>query len=195
MSWPDNETCLVTRPTDETDPCCQTATNDDRKSKRTSLSHLVTTFNVFGGTGGSAEGGSGVGGAATISGPAVAVSNDLIADLTRQLSDLSEKFKEISSHNSRAYGVVDSGVWDTREVRAWFNLQTQTHARINFSKTFETTPTVTVSICSLDTSNLGNSRVKVFATNVDAKGFTVHADTWQDSKLFSCGVSWLAVGR
>jgi len=70
-----------------------------------------------------------------------------------------------------------------------------TEGRILFSKKFTSVPTVIVSLQLVDVSNSANIRAKVYATHVGLEGFTVHADSWDDTALHSCGVSWLAIGQ
>jgi len=78
-------------------------------------------------------------------------------------------------------------------VRPWDEPTQTTQGRVNFSFEFESVPTVTVSLSSADVATGTNFRVKVYATDVDKKGFTVHADSWYDTTLYSAGVTWLAV--
>ncbi|KAF7888117.1 uncharacterized protein EAF02_002658 [Botrytis sinoallii] len=65
---------------------------------------------------------------------------------------------------------------------------------ISFSKEFESPPIVMLSLTGVDTGNEANSRVQVYASEVTSKGFTVHADSWGNTKLYSCGASWIALG-
>ncbi|KAI0469443.1 hypothetical protein F4859DRAFT_486688 [Xylaria cf. heliscus] len=87
----------------------------------------------------------------------------------------------------------ESGTWSTTDVRPWTQSQLKTDGPIKFSTKFSSVPTVTVSMTGADVSE-GIFRVKVYATDVDEHGFLVHADTWSDTKLYSCGVSWIAIG-
>jgi H-type lectin domain len=89
----------------------------------------------------------------------------------------------------------DSGTWSTMEVRPWTNTtKPDTQAWIKFSKTFTSAPAVMVSMAGADVGKGDSFRVKVYATDITARGFMVHADTWEDTKLYSCGVSWIAIG-
>jgi hypothetical protein len=88
----------------------------------------------------------------------------------------------------------DTGTWNVTQIRQWNQPRAKTEDRIKFSKNFDSVPTVMVSMAEADVSNGGNFRVKVYATNIDLDGFTVHADSWGDTKLYSCGVSWIAIG-
>lgn len=68
-----------------------------------------------------------------------------------------------------------------------------TEGRVLFSKKFTSVPIVIVSLSSIEL--LGGCRVRVYATHVGLEGFTVHADTWCDTDLYTCAVSWLAIGQ
>ncbi len=74
-------------------------------------------------------------------------------------------------------------------------LRGETRGIISFLKEFKSVPTVVVSLCSADVSCYTNFRVSVYATDINLKGFVVHADTWWDTALYSCGVSWIAIGE
>jgi hypothetical protein len=145
--------------------------------------------------GGSGTGGSGTGGAATINGNNAYGGGDPVSGLACQLAALSKKVEQLSLLASVRGVVVESGMWNTMDVRPWHQPRHITEGRVNFSKEFKSVPTVTVSMCSADVSERANFRVKVYATAVDLKGFTVHADSWGDTQLYSCGVSWMAMGE
>ncbi|RPB20995.1 hypothetical protein L211DRAFT_463525 [Terfezia boudieri ATCC MYA-4762] len=89
---------------------------------------------------------------------------------------------------------VDSGTWSTENVRDGHPVG-KTEGRILFSQKFTSVPTVIVSLTSADVSKEFNFRLKVFASHVNLEGFTVHANSWADTKIHSCGVSWLAIGH
>lgn len=81
------------------------------------------------------------------------------------------------------------GVFDSRHVRPWNKPGNVIH-RVNFSRTFESQPKVVVGIRRLDISN--NWRFRVYATDIDTKGFTIHAITWGGTILSSVQVTWIA---
>ncbi|KAK4183779.1 hypothetical protein QBC35DRAFT_507321 [Podospora australis] len=91
---------------------------------------------------------------------------------------------------------LDCGVWNTTDVRRWDEPTKQTETRIAFNTVFSAPPMVSVSLNSADvgTGEEGVFRAKVYATKVDVKGFTVHADTWSSTAMYSAGVSWVAIG-
>ncbi|KAF8434467.1 hypothetical protein BGX38DRAFT_1219495 [Terfezia claveryi] len=86
---------------------------------------------------------------------------------------------------------IDSGTY----VRDFRHPPGMTEGRILFSRRFESVPTVIVSLQSVDASNRVNLRVRVFATHVNLAGFTVRAESWADTEIYSCGVTWLAIGH
>ncbi|KAI1461825.1 hypothetical protein F4805DRAFT_184155 [Annulohypoxylon moriforme] len=137
------------------------------------------------------------GGTATANGNVAGDSDPLllIRGLAYELAVLSKKVEYLSSPAARGGPVIECGSWNTTEVRPGNKPHHSTEARINFSKEFKLTPAVMVSVSSMDFSNFKNYRVKVYATEVNPKGFIVHADTWGSTLLYSCGVSWMAVGE
>ncbi|KAJ4006043.1 hypothetical protein NW752_001289 [Fusarium irregulare] len=133
--------------------------------------------------------------------------DEFIADLTVRLASLSPVVDDLSLKHTSSPVVVDSGTWSTPTVRSWDYPQLETvervkstngfqkaQGRVKFTKEFKTVPTVQVRISAADASKDANFRVKVYATGVDTTGFVAHVDTWGDSKLCSCEVSWVAIG-
>ncbi|KAF8429813.1 hypothetical protein EV426DRAFT_542942 [Tirmania nivea] len=109
------------------------------------------------------------------------------------------QYKEAAMPTGQEFGLclkIDSGTWNTNTVRD-FRQPTpkKTQGRVRFSKKFTSVPTVTVSLSSVDVSNGANFRVTVYATDVTLEGFTAHADSWYDTTVYSCGISWLAIGQ
>ncbi|KAI1806577.1 hypothetical protein F4811DRAFT_568749 [Daldinia bambusicola] len=89
---------------------------------------------------------------------------------------------------------LDSGTWNTTAVRPWDQPREMTEAFIRFTRNFSSAPTVLVSMNTASVRKTANFRVKVYATDVTSQGFIVHADSWADTTLYSCGVTWLAIG-
>ncbi|KAI5927880.1 hypothetical protein F4810DRAFT_161261 [Camillea tinctor] len=124
--------------------------------------------------------------------------NDLVSILVSQVAALSKKVDELSSLASARVqdGIrFETGMWNTADVRPWERHQEKTSGRINFPKEFKYPPRVMVSMTSADVSKEHNFRVAVYPTNIDQWGFTVNADSWSDTQLWSAGVSWMAVGE
>jgi len=63
-----------------------------------------------------------------------------------------------------------------------------------FAHPFAAPPLVHVGIVGLDTSKEHNVRVRVRAVDITASGFTLEAQTWLHSQIWSVEVSWLAIG-
>ncbi|KAK0649674.1 hypothetical protein B0T16DRAFT_410547 [Cercophora newfieldiana] len=138
---------------------------------------------------GSSIGGGGLGNAASRDG----LGNDLFSLATKveALSKTVEGLSAlVSSAAARRISIIESGMRDM-DVRPWL----PTEARIKFSNQFRSIPSVIVTISSVDIHNGSNFRVKVYATEVDLKGFTAHADSWGQTLLCSCGISWMAIGE
>ncbi|KAG8999881.1 hypothetical protein FRB90_011923 [Tulasnella sp. 427] len=84
------------------------------------------------------------------------------------------------------------GEFSTTEDHVWNKPQLQTSRRIHFERPYSTPPNVVVWLKSFDTGEGSSTRVKTFATDIDAKGFTIHIDTWADTKLWSAIAGWIA---
>ena len=81
------------------------------------------------------------------------------------------------------------GVFDSQDVRPREKPGNVLH-RVNFPRTFESQPKVVVGIRQLDMSN--DWRIRVYTTDIDTKGFTIHAITWGGTILSSVQVTWIA---
>ncbi|KAL8950020.1 MAG: hypothetical protein Q9222_003914 [Ikaeria aurantiellina] len=71
------------------------------------------------------------------------------------------------------FDYLRTGTFHTTEVSKWQDHKPQVSKRINFAHPFDGPP-------------------KTFATDIDAKGFTGHIETWDDSVLYQAGITWLA---
>ncbi|KIO19935.1 hypothetical protein M407DRAFT_82144 [Tulasnella calospora MUT 4182] len=70
----------------------------------------------------------------------------------------------------------------------------QTSRRITFEYPFATPPKVLVFLKELDVGSprASSTRITTRTTDVDAKGFTIHVDTWADSILYQAIAGWIA---
>lgn len=82
---------------------------------------------------------------------------------------------------------LEYGTLDTYEER-------KTSKKVTFERCYDAPPTVIVFFYYLDLLKEGDGyRVKAYAQDVTAKGFTVGATSWYTSKLYNAGVAWIAV--
>ncbi|KFA60174.1 hypothetical protein S40285_09749, partial [Stachybotrys chlorohalonatus IBT 40285] len=93
---------------------------------------------------------------------------------------------------SSRFDYVQTDTYNTQETRPWNQPQLNQSKRINFAKPFSRTPKVVTFLQSLDMDRSRNWRIRCYATDIDTNGFTIHADSWADSILYSAGVTWLA---
>jgi len=85
-----------------------------------------------------------------------------------------------------------SGLFSTTDDHPWNAPQALTSRRINFARPFVTPPKVISFLHSLDMEKGKNWRVKTTVSDIDAKGFTIHVDTWGDTVLYLGGAAWIA---
>lgn len=93
---------------------------------------------------------------------------------------------------SSRFNYMQTGVFNTQEIRPWNQPRLQNSKRINFATPFKSAPKVITWLQSLDMDKNKNWRIKVYPSNIDNTGFTINADSWADSVLYSAGVTWLA---
>ncbi|KAG8922238.1 hypothetical protein FRC01_014289 [Tulasnella sp. 417] len=85
-----------------------------------------------------------------------------------------------------------SGEFNTRDDHPWTRPQQETSHRINFERPFLSPPKVVVFLKSFDTGSGSSTRVLTYASDIDAKGFTIHVDTWADTTLYTAIAGWVA---
>ncbi|KAG8980605.1 hypothetical protein FRB90_007603, partial [Tulasnella sp. 427] len=68
----------------------------------------------------------------------------------------------------------------------------ETSGRIDFERPFATPPNVVVFLRQIDTGGGSCTCIKTYANDIDAKGFTIHVETWSDTKLRSGIAGWIA---
>jgi hypothetical protein len=66
---------------------------------------------------------------------------------------------------------------------------------VPFETPFARAPLVQLSIVGVDASNEDNLRLKVRAIDINQLGFTIEAETWFNSRIWSLDISWLAIGE
>lgn len=206
LFWPDDD--MFTGPGDDRGDLFQAdprgLASQGRPGKKLLLRPRVSV-NVFstggsssGGSsaGGSGTGGSGTGGAVNFGGGGTnTVSDGTPRSLTLQVEELEEKVERLSLLTQARQLVVESGLRTMTPARHLAQLRAQSEGRVNFSKEFKSIPAVSVSLSSADVCGQASFKVRVYATAIDLKGFTMHTDSWGDTKLYSCGASWIAIGE
>ncbi|KAF8252548.1 hypothetical protein K440DRAFT_593990 [Wilcoxina mikolae CBS 423.85] len=89
---------------------------------------------------------------------------------------------------------VFSGSSNTGEKRPWYVPQHKTSGSIGFGDVeFRRTPDVFVALNSLDVDCAANLRINATVDNVTTTDMTWHIDSWADTKLYSAGISYIAV--
>ena len=70
--------------------------------------------------------------------------------------------------------------------------------RIEFENPFQERPKVIVALTSLDhviESRVNNLRIKASVSDIDSKGFSYSLLTWNNTDIWSAGLSWVAYGH
>ena len=88
--------------------------------------------------------------------------------------------------------LVTSGSYNTMDVRRRENPQLNNSGNVSFGGAFAFPPQVMLGLNSFDFDCSHRLRLKVSASNITSKGMTWHIDSWDDSVLYSAGVSYLA---
>lgn len=69
-----------------------------------------------------------------------------------------------------------------------------TRMAVAFSESYQTAPSVYVSVSMLDMSNSGNIRADLQAENITVTGFDIVFRTWGDTQVARCRVAWQSIG-
>ncbi|WEW58278.1 hypothetical protein PRK78_003746 [Emydomyces testavorans] len=88
---------------------------------------------------------------------------------------------------------ADTAYFNTMEVRPWYQPSTEAVKRVIFPKPYSSPPGLAIGLNWLDVDHAHNVRVNASASNVRKDEFDIHLTTWDDTKLYSAGCSWLEV--
>jgi hypothetical protein len=83
-----------------------------------------------------------------------------------------------------SWPMLDPSLGDRREFRQ----------SIRFERSFAHPPVVQVGLVGIDASKDDNLRLRLRAEDITSTGFTLHAETWLNTRIWSVEVSWLAIG-
>lgn len=61
-----------------------------------------------------------------------------------------------------------------------------------FKESFPLTPEVSVAIYALNTGRNNNARITCSVKDITPYGFTIRAETWGNSTIYSVGMKWIA---
>jgi len=95
---------------------------------------------------------------------------------------------------------VQSGKFEASSSTSDYTLDKGTGDRsytiqVKFNTPFASKPDIIVSPGQIDANTKEtNLRYKISYNGVNANGFSIVVNTWNDTKLFSVGGSWIAVG-
>ncbi|KAH0604227.1 uncharacterized protein H6S33_006604 [Morchella sextelata] len=87
------------------------------------------------------------------------------------------------------------GRYSTLEDHPWSTSQATHERRISFARPYDEPPEVVVWLSAFNMHSEKDWRVKSFASDITATGFTVHIETWGDSQLCAAAASWIAYPR
>jgi hypothetical protein len=65
---------------------------------------------------------------------------------------------------------------------------------VTFEQPFAAAPLVNVAISGLDVGNQDAARLRLRAVDIHPGGFSIRAETWLNTRVWSVDVSWLAIG-
>jgi len=88
---------------------------------------------------------------------------------------------------------IQTGTFNTGEIRIWNNPQIKDSKRIEFPRPFTAgTPKVVCMITGFDYDYTKNIRLTATTSDIDSTGFTAHLDAWGDSIKYQAAMTWVA---
>lgn len=84
------------------------------------------------------------------------------------------------------------GQFCTMEDHPWQSPQRKTSRWVTFNRPYASPPEIVVWLNKLDMVHGKNWRIRATATDVTAKGFTLHLDSWADTVLYVAAAAWIA---
>ncbi|KAI1456341.1 hypothetical protein F4805DRAFT_432459 [Annulohypoxylon moriforme] len=88
------------------------------------------------------------------------------------------------------FDYLQTGVSNIMKIHSLDQPHLTQSKRINFAKPFQSSPMVVTWLKSLELEKSRAWRIKVYPSDIDRDGFTIHAES--DSALYSADVTWLA---
>eukprot|EP01129_Flabellula_baltica_P009435 TRINITY_DN3853_c0_g1_i2.p1 TRINITY_DN3853_c0_g1~~TRINITY_DN3853_c0_g1_i2.p1 ORF type:complete len:211 (+),score=35.79 TRINITY_DN3853_c0_g1_i2:22-633(+) len=105
-------------------------------------------------------------------------------------SDTKFKTKPFKIQSGRYHGQRRDPEWNLLNGQGTRTLK----KLIVFPFSFETTPMISIGFSLMDIVNqYEDYQIKCYAETVSSVGFTLCVETWGDSSVWSCDVSWVAV--
>ncbi|KAK6347976.1 hypothetical protein TWF718_005796 [Orbilia javanica] len=120
-------------------------------------------------------------------------SEDRIAELEEQVKKLRLELSELANRpipEPPQETQFESGRWMSE-----YEPPTEVITRITFSKRYTSVPMVMASIFFMDVDKESNFRLNVEVQSVDVEGFQLRLSTWDDTKIYSVKVQWVAFGK
>lgn len=85
------------------------------------------------------------------------------------------------------------GYFNTGEVHHWRDPRVQTSKIVSFGQTYHTPPGLPIGINTMDIGNNASLRINAYSTNIARDRFTIHLDSWRDTRMYSAGCTWLQI--
>lgn len=88
---------------------------------------------------------------------------------------------------------IDSGGFDTAEVRDWQTPQHEHTKAVTFSKHFVRAPRVYFALNRVDSRHTNNLRLRAHVSGVTTQGMNVHLDSWCNANMHTAEGQWVAI--
>lgn len=85
-----------------------------------------------------------------------------------------------------------TGQYTVSEDWRFATLPVRTSHRVLFTHVYPAIPKVACWLSGMDCAHGWNLRLSIYATDITVSGFTLHLDTWADTRLLSLTATWLA---
>jgi len=134
----------------------------------------------------------------------------LVDSLCNEIKDLKEEVSKVKNENNKLKEQIlnkkdikiQSGEYDVKFLDKVPKMYTCNNLKefrefidhINFDEEYEKKPQIMVSLSGMDIGNDHNTRIRVFAENINTSGFDIRIFTWSDTQVYGVKVSWISFG-
>lgn len=121
----------------------------------------------------------------------------LIKNEMNKIKEDNDKLKKLISNKKDIK--IQSGDYYANFVNKYPDMYTKHGSRkvtipINFDEKYDSIPHVMVSLSGIDGLHTANTRIMVYAKNVNTSRFDIDIETWYDSALYTVKISWISFG-
>ena len=121
-----------------------------------------------------------------------------ISSLRQQTNEMNIQNNDLKKQISKADIKIQSGEYEMNFFNSDYEYMFSSpdwrtfSQHINFENKYERPPKVLVFLNKLDSDKNKNLRINIFSSNIDASGFDLNIQTWDDSSIYGFRIIWFS---